>query len=302
MQFEDFTHEDLQKIISRLDQAIYNHLQWFNSLIRTLICRLPPDQHDMNEEAYKECRFGQWYYSESVEGLKAHPGFRALGEEHVRLHQMTKNLLKTINEGTTVSPPDYDNFSNALERMRLEISTLKREMQDLLYTRDTLTGAINRVNMLTSLREQQEMSKREHQPHCIAMMDLDYFKKVNDQHGHAVGDSVLAAVSHFIIEHLSPNDKIFRYGGEEFLIFLSNITPQAAFERIDGLRKKLSETDLPTTPSLRITASFGIAPLDIYSPVEQSIQHSDEAALAAKAKGRNNVQVWNPDIGVSKSA
>ena len=201
MSFEHINHEQLQQIITRLDQALYNHQQWFNALIRTLICKLPPDQHDMSAEAHKECRFGQWCSSEAAKDLTEHPGFKSLKSAHERMHQLAKDLLGTINTGTAISPPEYDLFSNALDSLRLEIATLKREMETFLYNRDPLTGAINRVNMLTLLREQQVLSQREHQSSYIVMIDLDNFKNINTIHGHPAGDSALAETAHYLIQH-----------------------------------------------------------------------------------------------------
>ena len=104
----------LQDIIFQLEQALYNHQQWYNSIIRSLICKLPSDRHDTIADAHKECRFGQWYYETSPEKLRQHPGFIALGEEHLRMHKITTKLLVTINNGGTVSSYDYDDFANAL--------------------------------------------------------------------------------------------------------------------------------------------------------------------------------------------
>ncbi len=296
MLFQEMDREVLQKIITRLDQALYNHQVWFNTLIRTLICKLPPDQHDMAAEPYKECRFGQWYYSENIKDLNEHPGYKALGEEHIRMHQLAKDLLNTINTGTVISPPDYDNFSNALDRLRLEISTLRRELENLLYNRDPLTGTINRVSMLTLLREQQEIAKRENKPCFVVMMDLDHFKKINDQYGHAAGDTVLAATARHVLQNLRPHDKVFRYGGEEFLICLNNVEANVAFELVESLRKSLVETNVLITPAeVHITASFGLTPLDFYLPVEQSIERSDKALLTAKSAGGNCTKIWKSE-------
>lgn len=292
MSMEEMDHEKLRKLIVLLDQALYNHRQWVNGIARSLICKLTPDQHDMLPDAHKQCRFGQWYYSEGNQDFQNNPGFKALGEEHKRMHQLCQNLLNTIYTGTKISPFEYDSFSNALERMRLELSTLKREIENALYNRDSLTGAINRVNLLTYLREQQEISKREGRHCCIIMMDIDHFKAINDHHGHSTGDAVLNAFAHFFMQKLPKQDKLFRYGGEEFLVSINNIDLNAAFERVEKLRKELSETDLMTKPLIRITASFGIALLDPYSPVETSIEHADQALLIAKSTSRNCTQIW----------
>ncbi|PIS00384.1 MAG: diguanylate cyclase [Chlamydiae bacterium CG10_big_fil_rev_8_21_14_0_10_35_9] len=297
MPFTEMNHEDLQKIITRLDQAIYNHQAWFNSLIRTLICHLPPDQRDIADDAHRQCRFGQWYYSENLNHLSKHPGFKALGEEHERMHQLAKSLLEAVNSGRVVSPPEYDNFSNSLERLSLEITTLIRELENLLYTRDPLTKTINRVNMLTLLREQQESAKRENQRCFLVMMDIDHFKAINDQHGHKIGDNILSVVAHLIAENLQPHDRIFRYGGEEFLISLNNIEANKAFEKIEELRNKIAANDIIKEPTpIRITVSFGISPLDLYAPVEDSIERADKALMAAKSSGRNCTQFWNQEM------
>lgn len=294
MSFEQINHEQLQKIINRLDQAYYNHQQWFNALIRTLICKLPPDQHDLSLEAHKECRFGQWCASEITKELNESPGFKSLVDAHQRMHQLAREVLKTIDQGTNIAPPEYDKFSNALENLRLEITTLKRELETYLYDRDPLTGAVNRVNMLTLLREQQEISKREHQSSHIVMIDLDNFKQINELHGHLCGDAVLSETVHYLMQHLRPNDKIFRYGGEEFLICLNNMESNQAFEFVENLRKGLAETELNTHPKVRITISCGISLLDPFSSIEQSIEHSDKALLAAKAAGKNCTKLWTP--------
>lgn len=294
MSFEQINHEALEKINSRLDQALYNHQQWFNAFIRTLICKLPPDQRDLSPDAHKECRFGQWCMSETVKDLAEHQGFKSLKDAHQRMHQLAKALLETINAGTNVSPTEYDLFSNALDSLRLELATLKRELETFLNDRDPLTGAINRVNMLMLLREQQEISKREHQSSYIAMIDLDNFKKINELHGHPVGDTVLSETAHYLVQHSRPTDKMFRYGGEEFLICLINIESNNAFVLTESIRKGLADTDLNTDPKIRMTASFGLTLLDPYSPVEQSIERADNALLAAKSAGKNCTKLWTP--------
>ena len=218
MALHEVSRDKLQAIIAQLKESLNNHQQWHGALIRTLICKLPGDKRDTSEEAHTECRFGQWYYSSAPEKLRKHPGFIALGEEHRRLHHMARLLLISADSGNPITPLDFDNFANALDRLRLEIAALERELENSLFNHDALTGAITRFGILPTLREQQELVKRHAQLCYIAMMDLDNFKAVNDLHGHAAGDKVLAESGHYLIRHLRPYDKVFRYGGEEFLL------------------------------------------------------------------------------------
>lgn len=295
MPLANIPRNQLQDIISQLDQALYNHKEWHRLLVRTLICQLPGDQHDLAPEAYKECRFGQWYYTYADKNLHENPGFKAIGEEHKRLHKLTAQLLKTSYAGSTIETYDYDNFTNSLERLQLEVFALKRELEELVYHRDSLTGAIGRVDMLPMLREHLELVKHQmYKSCCLAMMDLDNFSDVNDTYGHGAGDEVLTNAVHYTIDHLRPYDKVFRYGGEEFLLLLSNIDLNAARDRVERIREGLAKLDIEAgdKKTIHITASFGIALLDATHSVEKSIEQADKALYAAKSAGRNCVKVW----------
>jgi diguanylate cyclase (GGDEF)-like protein len=298
MQLQNMDRDELQQILTQLDQALYNHQQWHNDLIRTLACRLPHDKHDIIPDSHKECRFGQWYYNNKSTNIINHPGFIAIGESHHRMHQLVSHLLLSLSDTNNVMPNDYDNFANSLERLRLEIYGLKNEIETLLYNRDPLTMAINRVSMLPILREQQELIRRQSQSCCIAMLDIDHFKKVNDQYGHLVGDKILAAVAHYLIEHLRPYDKIFRFGGEEFLLCIQQVDLATAFEMLDRLRGQIATTPffIGLQEPIHITVSCGITSLDTKADIEESIDRSDKALYLAKSSGRNQTQRWNEQL------
>jgi diguanylate cyclase len=294
MLLQNIDRNELQLILTQLDQALYNHQQWHNDLIRTLACRLPYDKHDILPEAYKECRFGQWYYNNTSKHLLEYQGFTAIGEAHKYMHLMASQVLTKLSTSNSVIPLDYDNFANSLEKLRLEIYAFKSELETLLYNRDPLTMTINRVSMLPVLRELQDMIRRQYQSCCIAMMDLDSFKKVNDQYGHLIGDKVLATVAHFLIEHLRPYDKIFRYGGEEFLLCIQQVDVSQANKMLDRLREEIAKLPINVglDAPLYITVSFGITELDPNATVERSIDRADKALYLAKTSGRNRTQIW----------
>ncbi|WP_019216227.1 diguanylate cyclase [Legionella tunisiensis] len=287
------TQNELQQVVFQLEQAIYNHQQWHNSLIRTLICRLPGDNNDLLPDAHKHCRFGQWYYGDSLKEIKAHPGIINLGVSHQRMHQITAQLLQKASTPEGIAPLDYDHFANALEQMRLEFSTFKNELEYLLHSRDALTGALSRLNMLSTLREQQEFIKRQGQNCCLIMVDLDHFKEINDRYGHQTGDRVLATIARFLIENIRTYDKVFRYGGEEFLLCLPFTELDTGYAMSERLRKGLEAITIKDTERLiQVTASFGLALLDHQKPIEESIENADKALYLAKSEGRNCVRIW----------
>lgn len=295
MAFYDITRDEMQAILAQLEQALSSHQQWHAALIRTMVCQLPINRHDTGPAAHTECQFGQWYFGDIPEKLRDHEGFIALGAAHQHMHQLAAKLLLAEKGNNHIATFDYDNFVNALDRMRLEISAIERELEDSLYNHDSLTGAINRYGILPTLREQQALMKREPHECCIVMADLDDFKVVNDLHGHLAGDQVLIAVVHYLIEHLRPYDKLFRYGGEELLIFMphTNLTPGRI--KLEQLREGLAAMpiDIGGKQPVHITASFGLTLLDPTNPVETSIDRADKAMYAAKTAGKNCVRLWD---------
>jgi diguanylate cyclase (GGDEF)-like protein len=154
--------------------------------------------------------------------------------------------------------------------------------------------------MLTKLREQHELAVRKVHVCTIVMIDLDHFKNVNDKYGHVVGDKVLVGVARYIMAHLRPYDKVFRYGGEEFLMCLPDTNLQTGHEIIDRLREELGslphEADGKAT--FHVTVSFGLTLLDPDLPVEKSIDRADKALYVAKAMGRNRAITWDASMNV----
>lgn len=304
MTIVELPQEDMRKALGELDQALYNHDQWCEGLYATLICRLTPDERDIDREAHRKCRFGQWLYGAGVAKLRQHPGFVEIDAEHERMHRSAAQLLLAGAERRPISTADYDRFISALKRMRLEVLTLKRELEDALYNLDPLTGVLSRIGMLTKLREEQQLTRRGVHPSCVAMMDLDLFKGINDSYGHVVGDKVLVAVARYASAHLRPYDRVFRYGGEEFLLCLPNTDISAGLAILDRIRMELASIphEADGKPAFTATVSFGLSLLDGDAPVEQSIERADKALYAAKASGRNRIMVWTPSLAAETPA
>ncbi|MEQ1439121.1 diguanylate cyclase [Fontimonas sp. SYSU GA230001] len=284
---------EVSGVLTKLQQAIDSHQLWHSELNRTLICALPPRADDLAEDAHCRCRFGQWYASADSARLHAHPAFVALGDAHARMHALARELLQTAASGRAVSTQAFDSFAAALQTMRLEVSSLKQELVDAFQNTDPLTGAVNRNSLLARLREQHAAAQRGIETSCVAMVDLDRFKRVNDTHGHAAGDCVLAAAARCLMENVRPYDVVYRYGGEEFLIAMRHAGVADAAAVLERVRARLAATAIDIgDKTVRITASFGVAALDPAVSVETAIARADEAMYAAKSAGRNTVRAW----------
>jgi diguanylate cyclase (GGDEF)-like protein len=287
----------LRKTLEQLEQAAHDHAHWHANLIRAIVCRLPGDPADLQEDAHLKCRFGQWYYEKAPPELWEQPAFMAIEAEHKRLHATAAELLRTAAVDAPVAREDYDDLVSGSERLTLEMDSLRHEFASALRNRDALTGAYGRGEILPVLREWREMARRRLQHCCIAFMDLDHFKEINDTYGHAAGDEVLAGVVREVTEHLRPYDKVFRYGGDEFLISLAGADLAVGRKVIEHVRERLAGMPLIVSPvgnPIHTTASFGLALLEPDVSVEESIDRADKALLLAKSAGRNRTIGWDP--------
>ena len=291
--------EDVEGILQELARALDNHEQWHEELIRTIICGLPINPRDMSDDAHRQCRFGQWYYVSADADLHAYAVFAAMGVEHERVHQLATQLLQLSANKSRIAHEDFDAFANAIRHLRLEIHTLKREFEDSLIHRDSLTGAESRIDMLTKLGEMLALGKRRNQPCCVALMDVDNFKQINDTHGHFIGDQVLKSSVRYIRENLRPYDHVFRYGGDEFLLLMPDTDLKTGGLAIERIRKGMAAVPLAMSGQTAIyaTASFGVAAVEPKATIEESVDRADKMMYLAKDSGRNCVRVW-PSVGV----
>lgn len=183
-------------------------------------------------------------------------------------------------------------------QISLSISNIKlQEVLKTSSTRDLLTNLYNRSYLNETFERDLQRAKRKDSPMAIVMMDLDFFKDVNDTYGHEAGDIVLREIGKLLIAQTRTSDIVCRYGGEEIIIILYDTPLDEAIEKIEHLRTDISTLEFRFVNLLTITASFGIAmfPEQGETP-EQLIKAADEALYLSKKAGRNRVTVYKPPI------
>jgi len=161
-----------------------------------------------------------------------------------------------------------------------------------IATTDALTGLINRREFDKRMIEEFSRSKRHKSPLCLALFDIDFFKKINDTYGHNTGDTILKELARLISSNTRNCDVAARYGGEEFALILPETAQLEAYELVDRLRE-IVEKELfnKTQRPIKFTISVGVGQLDLAdrSPID-FIERTDKALYAAKQSGRNRVE------------
>ncbi|MCA9531079.1 MAG: diguanylate cyclase [Myxococcales bacterium] len=156
---------------------------------------------------------------------------------------------------------------------------------------DGLTGAYNMRYFHEQLESELARAHRYDRPLALVMIDIDHFKRVNDEHGHLVGDRVLERVAKLVQDRLRPSDVFARYGGEEFVILLPETDLTGAQTFADQIRKKLAQGPLEAgATTVAVTASFGVAEREAGAGATTLLTHADACLYEAKAAGRNTVR------------
>ncbi len=230
--------------------------------------------------------------------------------EFYLLHPIFEQLLQYQQSLAEKSPETvgYDRHVNLLFEglyehdlvtMELELlgETLHRLWQEnrkmaILSNTDELTGVLNRRGLFNAMRHLAHLTQRNRNTAGVLMIDIDHFKQINDTCGHQYGDQVLQYVAATIRDNIRASDVIGRYGGEEFLVFLSTVDPDALKDVAEKIRLAVASGDGVDQP---VTISIGGASGRIGKHVDQSlqllIQVADKNLYQAKAEGRNRIKV-----------
>ena len=191
----------------------------------------------------------------------------------------------------TLSTRDISYLEQLTRQSAITINRANAYAKILQYaTLDALTGLNNRRQFEVRLKQEIATTKRQKNPLCAMMIDIDFFKKVNDTYGHASGDTVLRTVASIIKEHLRESDIPSRYGGEEFAVLLPYTHIDEAQIVGERLRKAVENTPVPIDKkNINVTISMGLAEFNPEETGENLFERADKALYEAKESGRNRV-------------
>jgi diguanylate cyclase (GGDEF)-like protein len=212
-----------------------------------------------------------------------------------------RGCLVTFDDVTELDKLNQ-NLSSAMEKLKKSQAEIEEKNEELyrLATRDPMTGAFNRRSFFAEAEKILEEHRASKRPLCAIMSDIDHFKRFNDIHGHAIGDKVIIAFAKSLGVGLRTEDKLCRYGGEEFVILLPGAEPAVAMAIAERLRQEVEQRAGPSirhTVPLNITSSFGVAQLeDDVVDLTMLIDRADQGLYVAKKSGRNRVKFYGEPI------
>ncbi len=218
-------------------------------------------------------------------------------KEEVRFRRDAENRLRKANEKLEESSGELKERMTELEQSK-KIIEEKSKLLEALSTHDALTGLHNRLHMEVVVGREFERAQRYGTDLSFLMLDLDFFKNINDSYGHAFGDFVLSEFASDLKNHVRDSDALFRYGGEEFLVVLSNTDMDGARRAAEKIRRRLeTKTYDSKDRSIIVSVSIGISSVRDHQPtsVEEVLSFADNALYQAKAEGRNRVCVYHAD-------
>lgn len=228
----------------------------------------------------------------------------AMGRSHPLL-QGSAELISALRQGkqqgeavqeAEVGAATYElhiSYVQDVSLIRIYVTDITQRKRDeeaihLLATTDSLTGIANRRAFAEALAREVERAARYATPLSLVMYDLDYFKRVNDNFGHDVGDDVLQAITGLVKENIRAVDLVARWGGEEFLVLMPQTDMQAARTVAEKLRRAIAEHRFDKAGKL--TVSFGVVTFEPQDDPNTLLKRADDALYLAKERGRDRVE------------
>lgn len=234
-----------------------------------------------------ESEFGLWL---THKGMSLFKGTHEATEIQHKVRDLDTKIEAIQKSG--VIPPEFPTELHAtITNLTFLIGRVFRHLEEVENGRDPLTKVFNRRFLEVVIQNEITFALTHEKPFSLVILDIDHFKKINDRFGHLVGDEVLCFVAEIIAANVRANDFIFRYGGEEFLVVLTETTTTEALACAERIRRALAEQalTLSSNDKVTVTLSGGVTSFAGETNSRLLIHQADEALYKAKNSGRNRI-------------
>jgi len=302
--------DDLKSLITQMCQELLNGIDSQEEASKEQVVTYLQDAiisiQNMNDTDFRSVEHARMLFSDSYKKIvdRALSSYKNTNNQFEKLTKIHENTVQSCEHKLIDMPSIKEKFdeiqnhmSQEVERANQIICELSAQVKDLenLSNIDALTKIFNRRALDAYLKDVCDRKELKHELHVL-LLDIDDFKTINDKYGHIVGDKILIFIANILRKTLRDGDKVFRYGGEEFLIVLNRIDEQACQKIAKRILKLISSNQLfYQGRSLQVTMSLGATKYYPGDTPETLVDRADKALYKSKNNGKNQMNMETKD-------
>jgi len=286
---QDFSSETAD-FSGELDAAVEAHLDWTRRVLRCAVLRTAPADDVLAPMSHTLCRFGRWFALNKArfEKLDA-PRTRRLETVHQTMHEAIRAICADVLSGQPGQGAHLETFEQTQSELIKLLAGFKTRFLASAVRQDPLTGLPLRYDIENEFHRIRKNCRRNHTLFYIGMIDIDHFKLFNDRYGHPVGDIALRHLADTLKNIVRPNEPLYRFGGEEFLLMMQCQSPEgakaAAQRLVNAVRS--APVQIPQGESPALTVTLGLAHVEVDETMDSAIERADRALYEGKRAGRD---------------
>lgn len=289
----DFSPETAD-FISELDTAVEAHMGWTRRVLRCAVLRTAPSEDVVAPLAHTRCGFGRWFGSNRKHFQKLDaPSTRRLDAVHQAMHDAIRSICTDLLADRPGRGTDLESFEKTQSELIKLLAEFKTHFLASAARHDPLTGLPLRYGIEDEFTQVQKNCRRHRTQLYVGIIDADHFKRVNDAYGHSVGDIVLCHLADTLRRIVRPNEPLFRFGGEEFLLLMQCRTREAAATAAQRIVQTVRRTPAPMAKGepLILTITLGLARVGNDEAMADAVERADKALYAGKEGGRDRYMI-----------
>jgi diguanylate cyclase len=285
----DLTPE-IDRLITELDEAVEAVMNWTRRILRFVVLRASPGEDVVAPLAHNLCHFGGWF-SENLKHFEAidAAAARRVEQAHQAMHDAIRSICNDVLAGSPGKHSDLLAFEQSQAELLGLLARFKTSILSDAVRHDPLTGLPLRYGIEGDFALQQKDAQRNRNLLYVALIDVDHFKRINDNYGHPVGDRVLRHLAEMLNRNLRSNEPIYRFGGEEFLWLMQCKSVEEAEQSAHRLLNTIRTTPVPIDriQTVTLTVTLGMAQVADHEELASALERADVALYKGKETGRD---------------
>ncbi len=290
--------KEIDETVRSLNQSTDAHFRWLVKILRFIDSRNVDLPEISSDEAHLHCEFGHWLNTRLLEEREDTNFLLDINKKHIRVHQAGRNLISAIEQHRQTNDV-FNLFEESLLAFTEALTHYKVHLLQLRTSYDALTGLpLRRILDESFASMNKELGA---DGLYLLLLDIDHFKKVNDNYGHLNGDIVLRSLALNISNNIRRSESMYRYGGEEFIVVLHASNDQDAVAIAERLRRDIARLETIAGEHLiRVTFTGGLTRIHEGESLREVLERANIALYTGKKSGRNSSQLINRQLQTQK--